>query len=57
MKKPQIKRDGEKFYSDSTVRDLCAEFRYPFPSLADIAQLDAQNRSVIVRLLSCYNGW
>lgn len=31
-----------QFYSDSTVRDLCAEYSYPFPSLADIATFDSK---------------
>ena len=47
----------DQFFSDSTVRDLCDELEYPFPSLTDIANLDAQYRSAILRLLSSYSGW
>ena len=46
-----------QFFSDSTVRDLCMEFGYDFPTLADIANLDIPRRTVITRLIDSYAGW
>jgi len=46
-----------QFFSDSTVRDLCAEYGFDFPTLADIATMDASRKAVITRLIHAYNGW
>ena len=46
-----------QFFSDSTVRDLCVELGYDFPTLADIANLDISHRTVLTRLIDSYSGW
>lgn len=46
-----------QFFSDSTVRELCTEHGYDFPTLADIAILDAPRKAVITRLIHAYSGW
>ena len=46
-----------QFFSDSTVRDLCAESGVQMPSLVDIANLDTKRQSVITRLICSYGGW
>lgn len=46
-----------QFFSDSTARELCEEIDCPLPSLAEIANMDAKHRAIIVRLISSYNGW
>lgn len=46
-----------QFFSDSTVRDLCVEFGFEFPTLADIANLDFSHRTIISRLIDSYCGW
>lgn len=46
-----------QFFSDSTVRDLCVEHEIDMPTLADIANMDAGRRSVIVGLINSYSGW
>ena len=46
-----------QFFSDSTVRNLCVEYEFEFPTLADIANLDVSHRTVISRLIESYYGW
>lgn len=46
-----------QFFCDSTVRDLCAENDFDFPTLVDVATLDASRTAVITRLIHSYNGW
>ncbi len=46
-----------QFFCDATVRDLCAEYGFDVPTLADIANLDVSRRTIITRLIHTYNGW